>query len=618
MSSLFNLLGKFSFALLVITFQQAFGQDGYKVSIDLTKTDKDKIAVEIFTPKVSTSEIDFHLPKIVPGTYSISNFGSFISNFKAFDKSGKQLTVTTKANTWTISNAKKLYKVVYQVDDTWDTPAIKEDVFEPAGTSFEKDTAFVINTFGVIGYLKGNEKKVYHVSIKHPAGFYGSTSLVPDKSSTISEDVFKTDDYYSLTDSPILYSKPDTAWIRVANTSVLVSVFNNGNKSLAKSLISEVKLILEGHAKYLGGNLPVDKYAFLVYLSNKENLTRYGALEHAQSCLMFMPKSLPAEVLTSQFKDIASHEFLHIITPLTIHSEEIGNFDFIDTKMSKHLWLYEGVTEYAAHHSQLYGGSITLQEYLDRQRQKIEISTKNFNDSLPFTEMSKGALDKYKSQYQNVYQKGALIGLCLDIKLLTLSNGTYGLRNLMVDLAKEYGAKKSFKDEELFDKITDLTYSSIRTFFKDYVEGDKPLPLKESFAALGINYNTEATRTIVQISMGFAGGLAPDGKQIVINELGNSSLGKRLGFQTGDIFVSLNGDPFNLDTYQKCFEKYSSTMKLGSVVKLVMLRKQENGELKEVTLEADIREEIQKYTMLEPLKSLKETEQKIVSAWLGN
>ena len=34
------------------------------------------------------------------------------------------------------------------------------------------------------------------------------------------------------------------------------------------------------------------------------------------------------------------------------HSEEIGNFDFQKPKMSRHLWLYEGLTEYAAHHTQ--------------------------------------------------------------------------------------------------------------------------------------------------------------------------------------------------------------------------------------------------------------------------
>ncbi|NOS91150.1 MAG: peptidase M61 [Cyclobacteriaceae bacterium] len=605
--------------LFVFFFSGLYAQKNYQVSIDLTKTSSDQLSVEIITPKVSSDQIDFHVPKIVPGTYAISNFGSFVSNFKASDQAGNSLTIThPDANTWKIDNAKKLYKITYTVDDTWDTPQIKEDVFEPGGTSFEKDTAFVLNTFGVIGYLQGNEKKPYQVQIKRAEGFYGATSLELKKSPNPNVDLFETDSYQTLADAPILYSRPDTAWIKVANASVLVSVFSVNGKSSAKALVKDVQPILEGHAKYLGGKLPVKKYAFLVYLSNKKNLTRFGALEHTQSCLTFMPDSFSPEELSSQFRDIASHEFLHIITPLTIHSEEIGNFDFIDAKMSKHLWMYEGVTEYAAHHSQLRSGAISLEEYLKRQTEKIGVSKKYFNDTLAFTVLSSEALDKQKEQYQNVYQKGALIGLCLDVKLLTLSNGKYGLPEVMARLGKKYGMKKSFKDAVLFDQIASMTFPEIRTFFKDYVESGKPLPLKETFDALGISYNPEATRKGLETSMAFGAGLAPDRKHLVITDMsGATNLGKRLGFQPGDVFVSMNGESFTLETYQECFAKYSSTVKLGDTVKFVVQRKDANGEEKEVALEADVREETQNYIGIEPLTNPSVAQQKIRNAWLG-
>lgn len=605
--------------LFVFFFSGLHAQKNYQVSIDLTKTSSDQLSVEIVTPKVSSDQIDFHVPKIVPGTYSISNFGSFVSNFSAFDQAGNALNIThPDANTWKIENAKKLFKITYTVDDTWDTPQVKEDIFEPSGTSFEKDTAFVLNTFGVIGYLQGYEKKPYRVQVKRADGFYGSTSLELKKGNNPNVDLFETDSYQTLADAPILYSKPDTAWIKVANASVLVSVFSASGKSSAKSLVKDVRPILEGHAKYLGGKLPVKKYAFLVYLSNKKNLTRYGALEHTQSCFTFMPDSFSPEELSSQFRDIASHEFFHIITPLTIHSEEIGNFDFIDAKMSKHLWMYEGVTEYAAHHSQVRSGAISLEEYLKRQTEKIGISKKYFNDTLAFTVLSSEALDKQKEQYQNVYQKGALIGLCLDVKLLTLSNGKFGLREVMTRLGKKYGMKKSFKDAVLFDQIASMTFPEIRTFFKDYVEGNKPLPLKETFEALGISYNPEASRKTIEKSMAFGAGLASDKKHLLITDMsGATSLGKRLGFQPGDVFVTMNGEPFTIETYQECFGKYSATAKLGDTVKFVVERKDANGEVKEVSLEADIREEIQAYIALEPLANPSTSQQKIRNVWLG-
>lgn len=596
-----------------------FAQKNYQVFIDLTKVTSDQLLVEMFTPKVTGNQIDFHLPRIVPGTYSISNFGSYVSDFTALDQAGNALTTThPDANTWRIENARKLYKITYTIDDTWDTPQVKEDIFEPGGTSFEQDTAFVLNTFGVVGYLRGNEKKPYQIKIKHPEGFFGSTSLESRKSETPNIDLFETDTYHTLVDAPILYAKPDTAWIKVANASVLVSVFSARGKSSAKALVNDVRPILEGHAKYLGGKLPVKKYAFLVYLSNKKNIARYGALEHNQSCLMFMPESFSQEELSSEFRDIASHEFLHIVTPLTIHSEEIGNFDFIAAKMSKHLWMYEGVTEYATHHSQLCSGAISLEEYLKRQTEKVTTSKKYFNDTLAFTVLSSEVLDKQKGQYQNVYEKGALIGLCLDVKLLTQSNGEYGLREVMARLGKKYGMKKSFKDAELFDQIATMTFPEIRTFFKEYVEGGKPLPLKETFDALGIHYNPDASRKVAEIKIGFSAGLAPDKKHLQVTDIsGATGLGKRLGVQPDDMLVSMNDEPLTIETYQECFGKYAANAKAGDTVKFVVQRKDANGEAKEVALQADIREEAESYIAIEAMASPTATQQKIRKAWEG-
>jgi predicted metalloprotease with PDZ domain len=153
---------------------------------------------------------------------------------------------------------------------------------------------------------------------------------------------------------------------------------------------------------------------------------------------------------------------------------------------------------------------------------------------------------------------------------------------------------------------------------KDYVENGKPLPLKETFDALGISYDPDATRKSIETSMAFGAGLAPDKKHLVISDMnGATNLGKRIGFQKGDVFVSMNGDAFTLETYQECFAKYSSTAKLGDTVKFVVQRKDANGEEKEVALEADVREEMQPYISIEPITYPSEGQQKIRNAWLG-
>jgi len=109
--------------------------------------------------------------------------------------------------------------------------------------------------------------------------------------------------------------------------------------------------------------------------------------------------------------------------------------------MSEHLWLYEGVTEYNAHYIQLREGLINFDTYLNIFKEKME-SSMSFDDKLPFTELSKGALDKYASQYLNVYQKGALIGMCLDILIRNETNGENGLQDVINILLQRYGIDK--------------------------------------------------------------------------------------------------------------------------------------------------------------------------------
>ena len=145
-----------------------------------------------------------------------------------------------------------------------------------------------------------------------------------------------------------------------------------------------------------------------------EDAKGFGALEHPTSTTVVMPEMMGLEMLQEQLKDVVSHEFFHIVTPLTVHSNEIQYFDFNNPQMSEHLWMYEGVTEYFANLFQVNQGLISEQEFLNKINEKINASS-NFDDTMPFTKMSKNILEPaYARNYGNVYQKGALIGMCIE------------------------------------------------------------------------------------------------------------------------------------------------------------------------------------------------------------
>jgi len=84
-----------------------------------------------------------------------SNYGKYVHDLKAFDKNGKELSVTKSGdNGWVIKKANKLYKISYKVEDTWDA-TIDNMVYPMCGTSFEAGKNFVINTSGLFGYFDG-------------------------------------------------------------------------------------------------------------------------------------------------------------------------------------------------------------------------------------------------------------------------------------------------------------------------------------------------------------------------------------------------------------------------------------------------------------------------------
>lgn len=578
----------------------------YQYTVDLTKVVDDKVFVELLAPKVTSSEITFYLPKIIPGTYAVADYGRFVSDFKALDKKGKTLPHDrVDDNTWIIKNAARLEKISYWVSDSYDTDLSGPSIFQPAGTNIEENKNYLLNTAGFFGYFENMKDAPIVLSVIRPKDLYGSTALIPEqagepltkvkieKGSSSEQklvDTYLVDDYDELIDSPLMYSAPDTALIRVGNTEVLIGSYSPTGTVSAKEIANSLKEVLIAQKEYLGGELPVEKYAFILYFT-KEPVTSFGALEHSTSSVYFIPDA-PIERINQTLRDMAAHEFFHIITPLTIHSEEIHNFDFNDPKMSKHLWLYEGVTEYFASNMQVKYGLITPEDYLDVLREKI-LTAENFKDTVPFTEISKLALTTYKDQYYNVYQKGALIGMCLDIKLRQLSKGEYGMQDLMKDLSKKYGKSKPFDDEKLFDEITSMTYPEIGEFLKTYVAGPNTLPLKEMFQLVGVNYierfvspeltlglESEAV-TVTQIEG------SPKLAIADTNALNNQ--GKALGFKNGDALVKINGEliPYN-NEFRDFFSRQQQSLEEGTKLSYTVLRKNEAGEFKEVELTADV------------------------------
>ncbi|MGK9124976.1 peptidase M61 [Olivibacter sp. SA151] len=489
----------FSCFLFFHPIKQSLAQH-YQYAVNLNQTKEDKVEVSLIPPKSQDKEVIFSFPKIIPGTYAISDYGKFISNVAAFDRRGKKLRVARlNDNQWKISKARRLHTIKYTVNDIFDADT-PHDIYPMAATNIEEGRNVIINAPGFFGYLEHHTKIPVQITIDKPNNFFASSSSLPI-SSNIQQDVFKMENIDDLYDTPIMYGIADTASLKVGNCDVLVSVYSPNKQIHAKEIISWLGDLLRAAKGYLGGKLPADRYAFLYYFKDPKIKHSFkpglaGALEHTTSSFYYLPE-LPANQLKKIVTDVSSHEFFHIITPLTIASKEVKEFNYSHVALSKHLWLYEGTTEYTAHHVQVKYGLNSEQEFLDKLSEKIVDSRKNYNDKLPFTELSKHAASTYANQYGNVYQKGALIAACLDIYLLHLSDGGYGLKNLTHDLGIRFGKNSYFNDDQLFDEIEKLSYPEIKQFLIRYVQGTEPIPYDYYFGLAGIQYTSDYTRLLI-------------------------------------------------------------------------------------------------------------------------
>jgi len=518
-----------------------------EVNINLNDIKNDKVFVSVNAPSILTDTITFRLPKMVPGTYSNDNYGRYIDDLKAYDSRGNSLEVKKiDTNSWFIAKAKTLDKITYWVNDTFDTETGKtfgdEDIFSPAGSNIDAGKNIMLNTHCFVGYFTNFMSIPYRLTVLHPAQLWGATSMI-DQDSTATNDVFISSRYAELVENPIMYAKPDYTTFTVDGMEILIAVYSPTGKFTAESITPEMKTMMTAQKHFLGNINSTKKYSVLLYLSTSKNdALGSGALEHPTATTVVFPERILKEQLITLMKDVVSHEFFHTLTPLTIHSQEIQNFDYNAPKMSKHLWMYEGITEYFSNLFQINQGLIDETEFYGRIAEKIE-NSKKMDDMIPFTIMSANVLTKpYKDQYLNVYEKGALIGMCIDIIIREKSNGTKGILDLMQKLSNEYGVSKAFNDEDLFAKITELTYPEVGYFLKTYVSGSTPIPYETYLAKVGVaKVPLKIPASIFEKDNKQYIAKTDKKSEIIINsDMPLNDFFTNLGLEAGDIIIAVN------------------------------------------------------------------------------
>lgn len=527
--------------------------------IDLSKVTDDKAPVVINPGRFTVETVTYRLPRVVQGTYAVSDFGKYVDDFIAMDYDGNEMPVTkVDTNTWRIENAKNLDKITYNVNDTYDIESRGgiggEEPFSPSGTNIEPEN-YVLNLHGFIGYFDSLKSSQYKLDVTAPADFVRTSALQNMSSSTSEDGKFVTTSYmapryFDITDNPMMYGNLDVEEFQVGDIKIVLSVYSPNKVHTAASLKETIFKMMKAQKAYLGDVNTTSRYDIYLYLSEgKEDSPKgFGALEHHTSTVVVLPEEMDAAALAESMIDVVSHEFFHIVTPLSVHSEDVHYFDYNTPTFSKHLWMYEGATEYFATLFQVDQELVEKEDFYNKIMEKIQVS-KRYNDAMSFTIMSENVLKApYKDQYINVYQKGALIGMCIDILMREESNGNRGILSLMKELSNKYGKNKPFEDDKLIAEITEMTYPSVGEFLNTHVVGDLPINYETFFEKVGLKIGDTKIKAnyIMMNGMPIVSGDGQAGTIIFTDAVLENSFWVEQGAKPNDVIKSIDGTAVTL------------------------------------------------------------------------
>jgi len=556
----FTKFSVFLFCYIIILISGSYPQQVFEVNLNIRADDK--FHVTLYPEKLSKENDIFQFASIAPGTYEIMDIGRFVSDFKVYDINGNEITAEhSSTNQWTISDPESVNKITYKVADIWDTPVTEHQIYQMCSSTISDDFV-MINGQAVFGYFTGMQSTPIKIKIDYPSDWLVGTALLKD---TLGYYLAET--YDKVVDSPFYLGALTKASIEVGGADVNVYTYSKTGLIKSNDILDIIRDLLQAESDFTKG-LPVDHYTFLFHFGDFSA----GAWEHSYSSGYVLQEEKLSGSAAATLKSFVAHEFFHVNLPLNIHSELVEKFNFARPVMSQHLWLYEGVTEWASHILQLRDSLITLQDYIATLSGKLKMND-NFNQSISLTDLGVNATEM-PDQYINIYMKGAIIAGLLDLRLLKLSEGKKGLREIIIELSQKYGPGQSFSENNFFNELINMTYPEISDFIERYIKGTDKLPLEEYYKYVGLTYKENAGFDSSKTSLGISLG-GSDGTLKIVSVKYKDS-----GLMAGDIIEKVNGDSLTFQNVHHIFNSFHGQT-VGEKVKFTVKRQNQEMEIAE-------------------------------------
>jgi predicted metalloprotease with PDZ domain len=232
-------------------------------------------------------------------------------------------------------------------------------------------------------------------------------------------------------------------------------------------------------------------------------------------------------------------------------------------------------------------------------------------------EASFDAWIKYYRQDENsinsqvsYYDKGAILGLLLDLEIRTRSNGAKSLDDVMRYLYNEFFKKDRNYTPEDFQRICEtMAGTSLEAFFAKYVRGRDELNYNEALAAAGLQLvTTGASANGVLPKPDFGADLVQEQDRLIVKRVYAGSPAYEQGLNAGDQIVAMN----NMRLSKEFFDARLAEKKPGDIINLTIFRSDDLS-----TLIIKLGDRVSPTYRINAIENSTERQKRIYQSWLN-
>ncbi len=520
--------------LLTLAAHPALAQNHITYHVEPVAQNKTfKVAIDI--PAVKELTVRVQMPVWMPGAYFVGNFANSVSDVHAADAGGSKRTLRVfhpDPNTWEVgANGAHSVRLEYTVKGA----DIEEEAGKPRRGHISGPTTYM--------YVVGRKTEPCDLEIKNPAGTVSWPTICSLDSSTAQTDsrgtsIYTAPTYDVLADAPVEMGDYGDETFEAGGKPMHVVVYGDYKTTDRAKLLDYCKKIANEEISFFGG-APFARYVF-EFRTTSAATRGAGGLEHLGSTEIGTVGSVEDRV-----RSVIAHEFFHLWNVKRIRPFVLGPFNYVDPPHTANLWWSEGITSYYGDLLSERAGLNTKEEYLKHIADTIGQQQNNPGRlKVSADEASLRVWEANNSSGLGIsyYTKGELIGVCLDLKLRSITDGKVTLDDVMKALWAQvrHGDGPGFGEDDIKKTVNRLSGQNLSDFYDVVARSLDELPLEECLKLAGLKLNRDEPAK-QQGESGMRTSFDRTSRGIAVAEVTPGGAAETAGLKAGDKITGVNG-----------------------------------------------------------------------------